>query len=183
MELPPEEAGRFRVFAVEWERKQVGWGPAQAAAVELRGVPRRAQAGPCVGELMPVGEHSTAAGLLCRAPVRACQACCRLPLARLQMRWFLDGQQYFATASADGARDGGWWSDGPGAGADSPFDRVGAEALPGSLTMRVLRDACAGRAGSQRAATCLAVATVCPVKETASQALPCTCQSQPSAAA
>ncbi|KAL4451215.1 hypothetical protein ABPG77_009287 [Micractinium sp. CCAP 211/92] len=59
--LPPEEAGQFHVFAVEWERTQ--------------------------------------------------------------MRWFLDGQQYFASRSAGGTREGGWWSDGPGAGPDSPFDR------------------------------------------------------------
>ncbi|KAL4422942.1 hypothetical protein ABPG75_009139 [Micractinium tetrahymenae] len=42
---------------------------------------------------------------------------------RTQMRWFLDGQQYFEARSGGGSQGGGWWSGGPGAGANSPFDR------------------------------------------------------------
>lgn len=59
--LPPDEAGRFHMHAVEWDRQT--------------------------------------------------------------MRWFLDGRQYFEAHSAKGTCQGGWWSGGEGAGADSPFDR------------------------------------------------------------
>jgi hypothetical protein len=40
--------------------------------------------------------------------------------SRTRIDWLLDGQRYF-TARSRSASPGGWYSDGPGSGPDSPF--------------------------------------------------------------
>lgn len=171
------------MFAVEWERTQVGWRvSAQPGACTDQAQPR-----PWFAQFMPAAMPAACLLSMCRPSVRhpgaqplpavsaAGPPCCPrrlMPLVRLQMRWFLDGQQYFAARSAGGSRQGGWWSDGPGAGPDSPFDRVGAWARgargnrKGALHvlrkafLRPLQKACIGRA-KRRAAAFWAATAAC----------------------
>lgn len=39
-----------------------------------------------------------------------------------QIRWYLDGYNYFTAYSSSTGRDGGWYTSGAGAGPNGPFD-------------------------------------------------------------
>ncbi len=51
----------------------------------------------------------------------------------MQITWLLDGQPFSSARSRATCADGGWYSDGPGAGPHAPFDKVCASRLVGGV--------------------------------------------------
>ena len=133
------------MFALEWEQKQVAGRLMGRLLLGCHTVlcsaclPARLPACPpaclpaCLLCCKTVPQALLLAAPRARSPKLAAQSSTWLLLPHVQMRWYLDGAQFFSMNSGSGSRTQGWFSTGAGAGPDAPFDRVSGCAVPWCL--------------------------------------------------